>query len=222
MARYTSILLPLAHSRKKRLEEAAETRGETLESFILEAAEAEAGRIGQWLSERGHSVDHQIYSSTARKPRFVSGRSRTAGEHQIAAERVAMELGWSDGQSEDWLDDVDQLIENLDSLDILASAAPDEANGKSDSRRSPRRAVRSVHVLNPVQGTVVDMSETGLGVETHGPFSVPERVFLSIGEAVASAKIRAEVRWCVLVRTESFNNGDVVPIYRSGLAFLGH
>ena len=82
--------------------------------------------------------------------------------------------------------------------------------------------MRSVQVLNPVKGNVLDMSESGLGIETRGPFSVPEEVHVSIGQAVACAKIRAEVRWCVLVRTESFDNGDVIPIFRSGLAFLGH
>lgn len=220
MVRYTSILLPLAHSRKRRLEEVAQARGETLESFILDAAEAEAERIGQWLSEKGHSVDHPIYSSTVKRPRY-SGSWKVDGERQIAADRVALELGWEEEHSDDWLDDVDRLIESVDALDHLAEMSGPGAEGQN-SRRSLRRAVRSVQVLNPVQGTVLDMSETGLGVETHGPFAVPEKIHLSIGQAVASAKIRAEVRWCVLVRTESFNNGDVMPVYRSGLAFVGH
>jgi len=222
MVRYTSILLPLAQSRKSRLEEAAKARGETLESFILEAAEAEARRLGRRLSEKGHSVDHQIYSSTAREPRLALGSWKAAGEQQIAAQQVALELGWSDGQSDEWLGEVDRLIENLDTLDGLAAAPALQTPNNDDTRRGARRAVRSVQVLNPVKGNVLDMSESGLGIETRGPFSVPEEVHVSIGQAVACAKIRAEVRWCVLVRTESFDNGDVIPIYRSGLAFLGH
>jgi len=220
MARYTSILLPLAKSRMRRLEEAAEARGETLESFILEAAEAEAERLGQRLADRGHSVDHQIYTSSTRKFRPPAAEL-AHGEHQIDVGRVAMELGWHDEHSEEWLDDVDRLIAGLETWDDLRTGPAFKAPSSHDARRSPRREVRRVQVLNPVKGMVVDMSETGLGVETHGPFSVPEQIYLSIGRAVASAKIRAEVRWCVLVRTERFINGDVIPIYRSGLAFVG-
>lgn len=221
MVRHTSILLSLAISRKKRLEEAAEARGETLESFILEAAEAEAERLGVWLSEKGHSVDHPIYSS-------IDGASQALEideepeERQVATRRVAVELGWGEGTAEDWLGDVDRLIEGLDTLDSGVSSKVAEEVSTRESRRSARRSVASVQVLNPVQGVVVDMSATGLGIETRGPFSVPEEVFLSIGQAFSSAKLRAEVRWCELVRTERFEGGDVIPVYRSGLAFLGN
>lgn len=220
MVRYTSILLPLAQSRKRRLEEAAEARGDTLESFILEAAEAEAQRLAQWLREKGHSVDHQIYASAggsvgaARAPSWMV-------ERQIDVGRVAAELGWYEGSSSEWREDVDRLIDTLESLDGESRAvAPNPST--NDARRSPRRAVDAVDVLNPVRGAVLDISDSGLGVETRGPFSVPEEVQLSIGPGVAYAKIRAQVRWCVLVRTERFDGGDVVPIYRSGLAFVGH
>jgi len=222
MVRYTSILLPLAKSRKRRLEEAAVARGETLEGFILEAAEAEAERLGDWLAEKGHSVDHQIYSSVGQE-----GGSREAfhlgGERQVAPHRVAMEMGWDDGNS-DWLGDLDLLMENLDRLDRVPTAIPtySAADDGTNTRRSPRYNVAKLQLLNPVQGTVVDISASGLGIETFRPFSVPEEGLFSIGKAVATAKIRAEVRWCQLVRTERFHNGDVVAIYRSGLAFLGH
>jgi hypothetical protein len=221
MAQYTSILLPLAKSRKRRLEEAAEARGETLETFILDAADAEAERIGKWLSERGHSVDHPIYNSSLER----MGPSDSwigVGDQQIDAQRVASELGWKDGRSEDWLSDVDRLINNLETLDDMPTASAITAPSSQDARRSRRRNIESVQVLNPVRGIVLNMSDTGLGIETQRPFSVPEEVHLSIGQAVASAKIRAEVRWCVLTRTESFHNGDVIPVYRSGLSFVGH
>lgn len=220
MVRYTSILLPLAQSRKKRLEEAAEARGETLESFILEAAAAEASRAGQKRSERGHRVGPQIHASTVRQSR-PSWTLPRGSEDPIEANRVALELGWGDGPPAEWLEDVDRLIANLDTLDVAPAVPAPHAAGSNSARRGSRRSVRSVQVLNPVQGMVVDMSESGLGVETKGPFSVPEAVHVSIGQAMACAKVWAEVRWCVLVRTESLKNGEVIPIYRSGLAFLG-
>jgi hypothetical protein len=220
MARYTSILLPLAKSRKRRLQEAAESRGETLESFILEAAEAEAARIGKWLSSRGHSVDQRIYSSGPGPGQVFSQTGD--GEYQVEAQQVALELGWNQGSSDEWLDDVDRLIEGLDGLDGKQSSSVHHAPTSQDARRSFRRAIDSVQVLNPVRGVVVDMSETGLGIETEGPFSVPEEIHLTIGQAMSCAKVRAEVRWCALTRTESFSNGDIIPIYRSGLAFVGN
>lgn len=220
MARYTSILLPLAQSRKLRLQEVAEARGESLESFILDAAEAEAERVSRWLTERGHSIDHQIYSSSTYGP--ASGRSRRLEGDQVAAEQVSVELGWNQGPSEGWLEDVDHLIEGLDTLDDVDGAPALHAPSSDDDRRSLRRAVRRVQVLNPMKGLVVDMSDTGLGIETEGPFSVPEEIHLSIGQAKSCAKVRAQVRWCVLTRTERFRNGDVTPIYRSGLAFVGN
>ena len=220
MNRYTSILLPLALARKKRLEEAAEARGESLESFILEAAEAEAQRLGRWLTEKGHSIDHPIYAATDGVP-VVSESSPKVDERQIEVRRVATELGWHDGAATDWLEDVDRLIDSLETLDGRPARKRSSTTGR-ESRRSPRRDVSSVQVVNPVRGSVVDISSSGIGIETQGPFSVPEEVHVSIGPGVAYAKIRAQVRWCVLVRTQRFESGDVVPIYRSGLAFLGH
>jgi len=221
MARYTSILLPLAKSRKRRLEEAAEARGETLEMFILDAADAEAERIGEWLSDRGHSVDHPIFNSSV-EGLGATDSWRRVGDRQIDTQRVASELGWMDGRSEEWLSDVDRLIDSLETLDSEPTAPVLTVPSSHDARSSQRRDIRSVQVLNPVRGTVLNMSDTGLGIETQRPFSVPEEIHLSIGQAVASAKIRAEVRWCVLTRTESFHNGDVIPVYRSGLSFVGN
>jgi hypothetical protein len=221
MDRYTSILLPLALARKKRLEEAAEARGESLESFILEAAEAEAQRLGRWLSEKGHSVDHPIYAAIHDAPEMFEGPPKV-DERQIEVRRVATELGWHDGAATDWLDDVDRLIDSLETLDGRPAPKRSSPPTERESRRSPRRDVSSVQVVNPVRGSVVDISSSGIGIETRGPFSVPEEIHVSIGPGVAYAKIRAQVRWCVLVRTQRFESGDVVPIYRSGLAFLGH
>ena len=135
---------------------------------------------------------------------------------------MARELGWGEGTAEEWLGDVDRLIADLDSLDEEAGSWASTGSEVGESRRNARRPVESVQVLNPVRGVVVDMSSSGLGIETQSPFSVPEVVSLSIGQAVSSAKLRAQVRWCELVRTERFGSGDVIPIYRSGLAFLGN
>lgn len=154
---------------------AAAASGQSLESFILAAADAEAERI------QSRQVDKA-----------------------------------------DWHATIDELLIAVDHLDRVETVAPDVPVDQEGTRRGPRHPIEGLQLLNPVHGRVVDMSRQGLGVETWRPFSVPERSTFSIGRSVASAKIRAEVRWCLLVRTERVDNGDIVPVYRSGLAFLGN
>ena len=217
MSRYTSILLPLAMAKKQRLEEAARSRGESLEKFILAAAEAEAERIGGWVVGQGHTVRHQVYTS-------LDGRDDSPAaidEAEVGLALVASELGW-EGTQQEWLSDIDQLIDAVDTLDQDDSAVPPGFSDGEGTRRGPRRPIDDLRLLNPVHGRVVDMSSLGFGIETYRPFSVPERSVFSIGEPASAAKIRAEVRWCLLVRTERIENGDVVPVYRSGLEFVGH
>ncbi len=201
MVRYTSILLSLARGKKRRLEEAARARGESLEGFILAAAEAEAERLGARLIAGGHRIDHPIWVESAIDEAVGGAASGPGGD--------------------EWDQTIDAMIEALDALDRFEPETIEASNDGEGSRRSPRTSVADVRLLNPVYGKVVDLSARGLGVQTYRPFTVPERTTLSIGRTTASAKIRAEVRWCLLTRTERADNGDVVPVYRSGLAFVG-
>ncbi len=219
MAQYTSILLPLARWRRKLLERAAQARGETLESFILSAAEAEAGRLGDWLTEKGHRVDQPIHDA-AEVDEVAICDPRPHGDSHVELQRVASTLGWDAGAA-DWHDEVEYLIETVDALDRSAEPPSFGREGATGSRRGRRQPVFDLDLLNPVHGRVLDISSHGIGIETYRPFSVPERTLFSIGRSTCAAKIRAEVRWCSLIRTERIQNGDVVPVYRAGLAFVG-
>jgi hypothetical protein len=93
-------------------------------------------------------------------------------------------------------------------------------DGDSDLRRYPRARVEGAVTSNPVPGEVIDTSEGGLGVRSHIPLHVGERNSFYLKKGSTRVKFRGEVRWCHFQDATKLDSGDVVPVYRSGIALL--
>lgn len=88
-----------------------------------------------------------------------------------------------------------------------------------EKRNHPRLTIRHTAIQNGLfVGRVVNMSLSGLAFEsTTGLRNGSHHSFrVVLGER--PFKIEAEVRWCRLTRTVARRPGEVVAIYRAGLA----
>ena len=94
----------------------------------------------------------------------------------------------------------------------------DWIDGDTELRRYPRSIVEGAENSNPVPGEVVDTSEGGLGMRTRTPLHVGEQNFFYLQKGRVRVKYRGEVRWCHFESSEKLDSGDVVPVYRSGIA----
>ena len=86
-------------------------------------------------------------------------------------------------------------------------------------RGYPRRKVARVSLEGPIKGLIVDLSETGLGVESSEPLEVLKHYVFRLRTARARPEFLGEVRWC---RLDSVGSGDgkKAPVYRAGVVIL--
>lgn len=75
-------------------------------------------------------------------------------------------------------------------------------------------------MTNPVPAQVVDINATGIGVESRAPMSLAGERLFTLASGRARAKILGRVRWCRLSGTQALVDGEVAPLYRSGIEFL--
>ncbi len=68
-------------------------------------------------------------------------------------------------------------------------------------------------------GHVLNISETGLAIETSSRPVVGKSYRFSLSDSEVSVAATARVRWCVLRKTAPAEGGDVLPIYFAGLRF---
>ena len=91
-----------------------------------------------------------------------------------------------------------------------------------DRRRFPRRSVRYVHLILPVDGRVVDIGRTGMKVETDCALSVGSRTYFLIGRPPqAVARLRGLVRWCRFDGSRPAGGDEARAVFHAGIAFLG-
>ncbi len=68
-------------------------------------------------------------------------------------------------------------------------------------------------------GRVLNVSETGLAIETSARPVVGKSYQFTLADPEITVAATARVRWCVLRRTTPAEGGDVLPIYFAGLSF---
>ena len=93
-------------------------------------------------------------------------------------------------------------------------------DGQSERRGKKRLAAKTPFVAGSFSGRLVDMSETGLGVEVGKPFPVRLRTTVTLEIPTVRPSFRGEVRWCRLTNTIRTAESSVSPIYRAGIALL--
>lgn len=94
----------------------------------------------------------------------------------------------------------------------------DWVQGDADLRQFPRARVEDTLLSNPVPGDLIDTSEAGLGIRTTQPLNIGARNVFYIRKGNVRASFRGEVRWCQIEDTRYRMGGDILPVYRSGIA----
>jgi len=101
-------------------------------------------------------------------------------------------------------------------MGVLSKGEP----GYPVRRRHPRHQVHDVRGTFPLQFevAVLNMSLTGLAVESRRPLEVGREYELTLQTGREEVHLKAEVQWDHLVRTER-SGSEVFPVYQSGLDF---
>jgi len=91
--------------------------------------------------------------------------------------------------------------------------------GEAEARSNHRRPLNTILLTNPVPGQVVDMSASGMGLESREAIKVSVENLFTLASGSTRAQILGEVRWCKLAGTKPLPNGEVAPLYRAGIVF---
>ena len=104
--------------------------------------------------------------------------------------------------------------------EILSNSETLFVDGESDRRLNPRRSAESTFVAGSVSGRLVNMSESGLGLETERPLPVRRMGVFTLEIGSTRPQFRGEVRWCRLTGTQTSGDGDSTPVYRAGVSLV--
>jgi hypothetical protein len=105
-------------------------------------------------------------------------------------------------------------------MSVSEEISPKWLNGVDEARRHGRQPVGDLRLSNPIQGRVLDITVSGLGVETHAPVPVLMQSAFMISDGRRRSTIRGEVRWCRLTGTVPLPNGEIAPVFRAGIEIL--
>ena len=89
-----------------------------------------------------------------------------------------------------------------------------------EERRLDREPAIGITLKSPISGRIVDITAFGAGVESHSPLKVLEERPFILGIGKSSAMVLGEVRWCRLSETKLTTDGESIPIFRAGIAFI--
>ena len=92
--------------------------------------------------------------------------------------------------------------------------------GDTESRRHLRETPLGIDLRNPVPGNILDISTSGLGLETSDSLVPLSQQNFTLGIGAARATVLGEVRWCRLAGTRMTDRGESEPVYRAGIALL--
>ena len=85
-------------------------------------------------------------------------------------------------------------------------------------RRAHRFKISDVTVEAPIDAVVCDVSDSGLGVEARDKLLIGVDYIFRLRIRQDSIKLPGRVEWCRLIRTQRTEDGEVVPVYRAGVA----
>lgn len=93
-------------------------------------------------------------------------------------------------------------------------------DGHSDRRTKSRRFAASNFVAGAITGKLVDVSESGLGLEAQQALPVLKQGTFTLDIGKARPQFRGEVRWCRLISTTASETGETIPVYRAGVSLF--
>ncbi len=89
----------------------------------------------------------------------------------------------------------------------------------SEERHYTRESLNQLLLTAPVPGHILDVSGTGIGIETREPLVVLARNTFAWASDDVRFEFLGEVRWCRLTDTIPLRDGGS-PVYRAGIAFV--
>lgn len=95
---------------------------------------------------------------------------------------------------------------------------PPDSSSK-ERRHRDRRAVDGLTVMRPESGRVVDLSFTGMGLETPERIEVGKTYAFRLKQGRRGHRLEGTVRWCVLRQAGKASPKAGETHYRAGIAF---
>lgn len=93
---------------------------------------------------------------------------------------------------------------------------------QGDEERVQRRyATRDIAVQFPVGAAVIDISESGMGIESGQQLRVGASYVFRVQMGPKSFGLPGKVEWCRFARTDGSLGVDRAPIYKAGVSFSG-
>ena len=85
-------------------------------------------------------------------------------------------------------------------------------------RRHRRYRTENLLIDNPVVGRVVNLSQTGFGIETLESLAVGESYLFRVRLGEKHLRLPGRIQWCRLTATEAAGDSDLQPVYKAGVA----
>jgi len=104
--------------------------------------------------------------------------------------------------------------------DFTASHRKRRTTDGPEERRLDREPAIGFALKSPISGRIVDITAFGAGVESHSPLKVLEERPFTFGIGRSNATVQGRVRWCRLSETKRTTDGESIPIFRAGIAFV--
>ena len=93
-------------------------------------------------------------------------------------------------------------------------------DASSEERRHARKSQNQLLLTAPVAGRIVDINETGIGIETREPLAVLAQSKFACSSDSTRLEFFGEIRWCRLTDTIPLPGGEGSPVYRAGIALV--
>lgn len=153
------------------------------------------------------------------------------GAIEEAAEYLGCQVDQIEFGGPVWPKPLDGMVDAAGTLEYIAAQAAEavehdgewqllsqaDREAEPDARRHERREAENVLLFGPVAGRVMNLSESGMGIEIHRPLRLATRDLFVTEHGDSKLELIGEVRWC---RKVGSWNGDRPPIYHAGITII--
>jgi hypothetical protein len=91
----------------------------------------------------------------------------------------------------------------------------------AEDRSQQRYATRDIAVQFPIGAAVIDISESGMGIESGQQLRVGASYVFRVQMGPKSFGLPGKVEWCRFARTKGKSGIDRTPVYKAGVSFSG-
>ena len=92
---------------------------------------------------------------------------------------------------------------------------------RGPERIQQRYATRDIAVEFPIGAAVVDISESGMGIESNQQLRIGANYVFRVQMGAKSFGLPGKVEWCRFARTKGVDALERLPVYKAGVSFAG-